>query len=87
METNRVLDLINKITPAPDKLMHFFWGSVLTTIGVILYYLTGYMFFVYTPALLAGALKEIFDAEPDMMDFLYTVTPAVLLIILIFTQL
>lgn len=83
----KINELLSKYTPAPDKLAHFFWGSVLTTIGVILYYLTGFMFFVYAPAILFGAIKEFFDVEPDLMDFVYTIAPALLLSILIFTQL
>ena len=83
MNKQKLLDLINKFTPANDKLQHFFWGSVLTLIGTLLYFLTGYLFFIYTPALFAGAIKELTDKQPSFWDFVYTSIPGILIGILI----
>lgn len=88
METNRVLDLINKFTPETDKLKHFFWGTVGAVIGLDLYYIFGYLFLIYAPITLIAIVKELFiDDEPSFWDFFYTIIMAVILTLVILNSL
>tara|TARA_R100000664_G_C2727193_1_gene118811 strand:+ start:333 stop:578 length:246 start_codon:yes stop_codon:yes gene_type:complete len=64
-----------------DKLLHFFYGTIISFIGISLLDLYGLLFTV-----IIGAWKEwVYDKKhgtPDIWDFLWTILPACLFIIL-----
>ena len=64
-----------------DKLLHFFYGTLLSFIGVGLFGLHGLWL-----TIIVGAWKElIYDKKygtPDIWDFIWTILPAGLFIIL-----
>ena len=69
-----------------DKLLHFFYGTLLSFIGVALFGLDGLWL-----TIIVGAWKEwIYDKKygtPDLWDFLWTIFPAALFIILNYIKL
>ena len=74
--------IINKLAEIKhDKLLHFFYGTVISFIGMGLFGLNGLWFTV-----VIGAGKEwIYDKKygtPDIWDFLWTILPAGMFIIL-----
>tara|TARA_R100001530_G_scaffold102090_1_gene70982 strand:- start:664 stop:906 length:243 start_codon:yes stop_codon:yes gene_type:complete len=66
-----------------DKLLHFFYGTLISFIGIGLCGLSGLWLTV-----VAGAWKElVYDwwlgrGKPDLMDFLWTILPALMFILL-----
>ena len=74
--------LIDKLTKIKhDKLLHFFYGTVISFIGVGIFGLQGLWF-----TAVIGAWKElVYDKQhgiPDIWDFLWTILPAIMFIIL-----
>ena len=74
--------LIDKLTQIKhDKLLHFFYGTIISFIGVAMFGLHGLWLTVIT-----GAWKElVYDKKhgtPDIWDFLWTILPAAMFIIL-----
>jgi hypothetical protein len=75
-------ELIDKLSKIKhDKLLHFFYGTVISFIGIIIFGLYGLWLTV-----IIGAWKEwIYDKKygtPDIWDFAWTILPAIMLIIL-----
>ena len=75
----KIIDKLTKIKH--DKLLHFFYGTVTSFIGVGIFGLWGLMLTV-----IIGAWKElIYDKQhgtPDIWDFVWTILPAIMFIIL-----
>ena len=74
--------LIDKLTKIKhDKLLHFFYGTIISFIGVGIFGLQGLWLTV-----IIGAWKElVYDKQhgiPDIWDFLWTILPAIMFIIL-----
>jgi hypothetical protein len=75
--------IIKKISNIPnDKLLHFFWGTVLSFIFILILGIKG----VFLTFLIAFA-KEFYDwytkkGTPEIMDVIFTITPAVMFIII-----
>ena len=74
--------IIDKLTGIKhDKLLHFFYGNIISFIGVGIFGLWG-----LTLTALVGAWKElVYDKQhgtPDIWDFVWTITPALMFIIL-----
>ena len=82
----KLLALQEKLTPAPDKLAHFYWGFWIALFGVILYGLFGWIWWIVLPSIVLAALKEIRDAfgfgNPEFWDFIITVVPSIVLFFL-----
>ena len=75
-------EVINKLEQIKhDKLLHFFYGTVISFIGVGIFGLWG-----LTLTALVGAWKElVYDKKhgtPDIWDFVWTISPAIMFIIL-----
>ena len=79
----KIQEFLEKYTPAIDKLKHFYWGSYITFMGVALYLLTDYLFFLWTPTFLVALAKELMDDKPSFWDFFYTVFTSVVITILV----
>jgi|TARA_R110001583_G_scaffold3217_3_gene21050 hypothetical protein len=68
-----------------DKLLHFFYGTIISFIGIAMFGLQGLWFTVAI-----GAWKELaYDwfidgGKPDIWDFLWTILPAGMFILLNF---
>ena len=75
----KIIDKLTKIKH--DKLLHFFYGTVISFIGVSIFGLWG-----LTLTVLVGAWKElVYDKQhgtPDVWDFAWTILPAIMFIIL-----
>ena len=75
----KIIDKLTKIKH--DKLLHFFYGTVISFIGVGIFGLQGLWLTVIT-----GAWKElIYDKQhgtPDIWDFVWTILPAIMFVIL-----
>ena len=74
--------LINKLGEIKhDKLLHFFYGTILSFVGVGIFGLWGLILTV-----IVGAWKElVYDKKhgtPDVWDFMWTILPAIMFIIL-----
>ena len=74
--------IIDKLTAIKhDKLLHFFYGTVISFIGVGIFGLWG-----LTLTALVGAWKElVYDKQhgtPDIWDFVWTILPAIMFIVL-----
>jgi len=74
--------IIDKLTAIKhDKLLHFFYGTVISFIGVSAFGLHGLWLTV-----IIGAWKElIYDKQhgtPDIWDFVWTMFPAIMFVIL-----
>lgn len=82
-----IIRLQTKLTPKADKLAHFFWGFFYALLGLAIDELAGInIFIVFIPAI-AGSYKELKDKEDEagtaeFKDFLFTVIPGLILIIL-----
>ena len=77
----KILEIIQMLTPRKDRLEHFFWGFVYTIVGFVITYLTGWQdLFMIIPFTLA-LIKEIRDIKKssgfDTVDFLFTVIPPI----------
>lgn len=83
---NKLYKFLQQITPAPDKLSHFFWGFILTIIGVILSEIFNFTFFILIPSMVLGAVKEFVDSKGfgrfELFDFFYTIIPSVIIFII-----
>jgi len=75
----KIFDILSRIQH--DKLLHFFYGTLLSFIGVGLWGLSGLWITV-----VIAALKEFGDwyvaGKPDIMDFLWTILPAAMFVLL-----
>ena len=75
----KIIDILTVIKH--DKLLHFFYGTLISFIGIGLFGLHGLWFTV-----IIGAWKEwIYDKKhgtPDIWDFIWTIAPAVMFVIL-----
>jgi hypothetical protein len=76
--------IINKLAEIKhDKLLHFFYGTVISFIGIGVFGLPGLWFIV-----IIAAWKElVYDwwlghGKPDIWDFIWTILPAIMFIIL-----
>ncbi len=76
--------LMNKLTEIQqDKLLHFFYGTIISFIGMGVFGLSGLLF-----TLVAAAWKELFYdwylgyGNPDIWDFNWTMAPALMFIML-----
>ena len=84
----KIIELINKLTPANDKLAHYFWGDIYSTIGLIF----ALMGSIFTSSVLLALLPFIFAAVPaylkerrdgkghgskEIADFVYTVVSSI----------
>ena len=74
--------IMNKLAEIKhDKLLHFFYGTIISFIGVGAFGLQGLWLTV-----IIGAWKElIYDKQhgtPDIWDFVWTILPAIMFIIL-----
>jgi len=64
-----------------DKLLHFFYGAIISFVGVSVLGLHG----LWLTAI-AGAWKELYydwwlgKGKPDVMDFLWTIFPVVMIL-------
>ena len=79
---NNMKKIIDKLTEIKhDKLLHFFYGTIISFIGVGIFGLWGLSLTVIT-----GAWKElVYDKKhgtPDVWDFIWTTLPALMFIIL-----
>jgi len=72
MENSKILNLVERLTPPTDKLKHFYWGTLLTVFGTMLYLIFGIFAFIYAPALIMASLKELLDKKPSFMDWFWT---------------
>jgi len=76
--------LMDKLTEIQkDKLLHFFYGTIISFIGMGIFGLSGLLF-----TLVAAAWKELFYdwylgyGNPDIWDFNWTMAPALMFIML-----
>jgi hypothetical protein len=84
----KILDFQNKLTPANDKLGHFFWGFWYALFGVLLYFLTGWIYWIVIPSVFFASSKEILDyfgfGNCEVMDFVFTIIPSIVFGLLIY---
>ena len=78
--------LIEKLSEIKhDKLLHFFYGTILSFIGIGIFGLWGLLLTV-----IVGAWKElVYDKKhgaPDIWDFIWTILPALMFVILYILQ-
>ena len=90
----KIIELINRLTPKSDKLAHYYWGDIYSSIGMFLalfinmYYSS--LFLAILPFLFAAIpayLKEYWDGKgngfKENADFVYTVLSSVPKVILL----
>lgn len=85
---NKLIEIINKLTPKEDKLKHFFWGFIYAVISyVISYYLLDSKLFTMFLPVLFGAIKEVHDDIKyggfDVEDLFYTLIPSFIITLII----
>jgi len=85
-KNKKMKKIIDKLTDIKhDKLLHFFYGTVISFIGVGIFGLWGLLL-----TIIIGAWKElIYDKKhgtPDIWDFLWTILPAIMFVILYILQ-
>lgn len=73
---------------AQDKMLHFFFGTLLTLIGFAIYNKNGYISDIFMLPLLVGIVKELFDyfirkTGFNWWDLLYTNITAIILTLII----
>lgn len=91
----QLLKLIQQLTPRKDRLEHFYWGFIYMVVGFLLtaflklFITTSVGFenlFLWVP-LWIGLIKEIRDIRKgsgfDVIDWLFTVLPAFITLIII----
>ena len=84
----KIIELKQKFTPAADKLAHFFWGDIYSSIGMFIalfinmYYSS--LFLALIPFLFAAIpayLKEYWDGKgngfKENADFVYTIVSSI----------
>tara|TARA_R110000772_G_scaffold233754_1_gene345307 strand:- start:247 stop:492 length:246 start_codon:yes stop_codon:yes gene_type:complete len=76
---NKILEKISNIPN--DKLLHFFWGSILSFVFILILGIKG----VFLTFIVAIA-KEFYDwyskkGTPELADFIATIIPAIMFII------
>jgi len=76
---NKILEKISNIPN--DKLLHFFWGSILSFVFILILGIKG----VFLTFIIAIA-KEFYDwyskkGTPELADFIATIIPAIMFII------
>tara|TARA_R110000822_G_scaffold22436_1_gene70411 strand:- start:249 stop:494 length:246 start_codon:yes stop_codon:yes gene_type:complete len=76
---NKILEKISNIPN--DKLLHFFWGSILSFVFILILGIKG----VFSTFIVAIA-KEFYDwyskkGTPELADFIATIIPAIMFII------
>lgn len=85
---NKIIEIINKLTPKEDKLKHFFWGFIYAVISYVIgYYLLGSKLFTMFLPVLFGSIKEIHDDIKyggfDVEDLFYTLIPSFIITLII----
>jgi hypothetical protein len=85
-KNKKMKKIIDKLTDIKhDKLLHFFYGTIISFIGVGIFGLWGLLLTV-----IIGAWKElVYDKKhgtPDIWDFLWTILPAIMFVILYILQ-
>ena len=83
---NKLINLIQKLTPNNDKLAHFYWGNVYMLIGFLITQITSVSnLFIIIPIFL-GLLKELHDYRDyggfSVLDWVYTSLPPFIQIII-----
>jgi len=81
-KNKKMKKIIEKLTEIKhDKLLHFFYGTIISFIGVGIFGLWGLLLTV-----IIGAWKElVYDKKhgtPDIWDFVWTILPAIMFVIL-----
>ena len=66
-----------------DKLLHFFYGSIISFISVLIFGVYG----LWITVIIAAAKEIIWDylmkkGSPELLDFIFTIIPAGMLLIL-----
>lgn len=75
---------------AHDKMLHYFFGSLIAMLGLISYLYDGYILAIIVYPIIIGVLKEgwdlIFKSKFNWLDILFTALPGILIttILLIF---
>ena len=75
--------ILNKLNKIPnDKLLHFFWGSVLSFIFILALGIKGTVL-----TFIVAIAKESYDwylkkGTPELADFIATIIPAIMFIII-----
>lgn len=70
---NKIQDFLSLIPK--DKLLHYFYGSILTFIFVLFFEI----FVVFLLVLLISILKELLDDKFSITDIIYTILPVIFL--------
>ena len=92
----KLLKLIIKLTPANDKLAHFYWGTIYALLGLVL---ASLMTIVLGPVKILAILPLLITAIPayvkekrdatglgnsEKLDFVFTVIPSIPISILLY---
>lgn len=91
----KLLELIISLTPAEDKLGHFFWGSIYASIGlmgvgILSIFTNGWLLGIIPFAFATGMglLKEIRDGQghgnKELADLVFTSIPSIPISLLLF---
>ncbi len=77
-----------RLTPASDKLSHFFWGFVFALFGVIAYLVFNVIWLICIPVIVLAGLKEFLDyrgmGRAEWLDFVFGVIPGIVITFLIY---
>lgn len=84
---------LDYITPANDKLKHYYTGEVPAFFGLVSFFILEQLWLLLVFGVLAGLYKELIHdkaqdkGNPEVWDFVYTALPSArnLILILIFT--
>ena len=74
IDNNNYLFDLSPLIPK-DKLLHYFYGSILTFIFVLFFEI----FVVFLLVLLISILKELLDDKFSITDIIYTILPVIFL--------
>ena len=75
--------MINLTNIAKDKLLHFFWGAVMSFCLIWVFNIIGFVISLIIPA-----IKEIYydkylgKGNCEFMDYLYSIIPAIMFILI-----
>ena len=83
-----IFQLIQKLTPKPDKLGHFYWGFIYTLFGFVGFLIFNSIWFLLLPSFILAAAKEYFDAKgygkAELADFIFTILPSIIITAIIY---
>ena len=83
-----IFQLIQKLTPKPDKLGHFYWGFIYTVLGVIGFFIFHTLWIIVIPNIVLAASKEIIDKQgygnAEWADFIFTIIPSIIITAIIY---